>query len=365
MDGCLRRVHYLLFLFLSLGSGLAMADKVNDEWYSPLRTLTMGNVGVALNDDPDSSMFFNPAGLAHVRKASVEILNPMLEMGTGDMAITHGQLLNLSKNASLGNAQPLLSGHGGTVSSLGFSLYPNFQAQNFAFGVVTSARGAAYVDPVGALHYQSQYLVVPTLGMAAGLFGGLIKVGAAVRGVQEAENNRVTTSFANIGYLSGVSQGFGLGLDVGTQMTLPGSGYPTLGLVARNIGGTTYGSSVLSLSNSSVGAPAMLRTSYDAGLSYQSRFERTNMFTVAADYRDILNSTATETMRHVNVGSEIGVSKMLYFRAGMRSGYWTAGFGIHGKNASLELGSYADELDDSGYHSEEDRRVAIQFGNRF
>ncbi len=364
MDGCLHRIQYFAFFCCAILSSIAYGDKVNNEWYSPLRTLTMGNAGIALNDDPDTSMFFNPAGLARIRKTSVEILNPLIEVGTGDFNLVHGHLTNLSKNASLSQIQPQLSEHSGQASSLGYSIYPNFQAQNFAFGIVNSGSGASYMDANSTLHYQSRYLIVPTLGMSAGLLSGLLKIGVAVRGVQLTQNDKSTTTFTNIGYLTSPGQGFGLGFDAGAQLIFPSAGLPTFGIVARNIGGVSFGSSVVSLSSSSVGGPSLVRASYDGGFAWQSR-DRSNRFTFDADYRDILNSTSTPTLRHVNTGAEMELSKIFYLRAGFGRGYWTAGFGLHGKNGSIELGSYAEELSDSGYHVQEDRRVAIQFGNRF
>jgi hypothetical protein len=357
MEGCLIRA--LAFLLPSL----ALADSVNNEWYSTTRALSMGNTGIASADDPATAMFYNPAGLARTKRFSAELFNPQFDFGTG---VLSGSVKDFAKHGSLEKTGPLLEAKPNKKSSsLGMALYPNLAAQNFNFGVLMSAQSSSYFD--GDLyHYRSRYLVVPTMALSMGTLGGRFRIGAAVRAIQLSENDRSVADLAGAGYLVDASEGFGIGLDAGALFTLPWAGLPTVGVVARNVGDTTFtGSAPLSVASGNVERSEKIKGTYDAGISFSPRFGGRNVLVFSADYRDVLDRHQVDFKRRINVGLELGFSRTFYLRAGASRGYWTAGMGLSSRNGSLDLGTYAEELSAAGFREVENRRFSLRYGSKF
>jgi len=366
MEGCL--IPGLFLAAFLLVPGLAKADAVNSEWSSTARAQSMGNVGIASADDPSEEAFYNPAALARGKKTILEIFNPQLDMGGGVFSLSNS-ISDWPKQGSFSKSQPLLKAKPGTVSSLGLSVFPNVSAQNFSFGVLLSAKGSAYYDKnKDAYYYHSRKLLVPSLGMSAGLLGGRLKFGFAVRGVQINETNLVSpgSGSSQVVPVNNPRNGFGVGLDGGLLMSLPWAGLPTFGVVARNVGGTAYPSTpIIPLGGATAARHELTRTSFDAGFSVTPKTGQHDQITFATDYRDALNSTETAELRHINIGFEYGAMKFFFFRAGFSQGYWTAGFGLNSKAGSLDLGTYGEELDDHAYHGFLDRRYAMRLTRRF
>jgi hypothetical protein len=367
MDGRLSRGLFWGAVALLL-PGLARADAVNAEWYSATRTLTMGNVGIASADDPEADAFFNPAALAKVKKASVEPLNPQVDFGGGFFTNAHS-IADWKKEISFSSSQPFLRANPGTPTSVGFALFPNLTAQNFSFGVLVSGELSAYYDiHADAYHYHSRKLTVPTLGLSAAGLGGRFKLGAAVRAVQVSETTLVspgsTTSTAQ--KVDFTRDGVGFALDTGATITMPWGGLPTFGFVARNIGGTAFPSAqFFPIGGRSNTRHELIKMAFDSGFALAPKLGRNDAFTFAVDFRDMLNSTHVETVRHANIGLEYAAAKMVFFRAGFSQGYWTAGFGLSGKAGSVDLGTYGDELTDSTYHGFKDRKYSMRISRRF
>ena len=363
MDGCLFRLGLLLFFF---SVTQAKADRVNNEWLSGTRALSMGNVGIANADDTETTMFYNPAGLTRIKKATLEIFNPQFEFGTGVFTVSPG-IQEFSKNLSLTGVQPLLQTHPHKASSLGYSLYPNVNSQNFGFGVLWRQEGVSYINSQDRLEYHSRYLLIPTMGLGMNLLGNHLRIGAAVHAIQITENNRTVDATAtNIGYKLNPEEGFGIGLDAGALLSLPWAGLPTLGFVARNVGTTRFTGGVpMSQAVGTATLHGRLPMTYDAGFALFPRASKKKSVTFAIDYRDVQNVTGTNSLRHLNVGTEFGVGKVFFLRLGMSRGYWTAGFGVASKFGAFDFGTYGEELDDRNFREIEDRRISFKFTTKF
>jgi hypothetical protein len=359
MDGCLA---LLVLLFLP---NLSFADAANAEWVSTTRALTMGNVGIANATDGTSAMFYNPAALARQKKTTVELFNPQFDIGTG--VFTMGGSSNIGKHSALSRVRPLLSVNKNSVSSAGFSLYPNLSAQNFNFGILMKAEGAS-VDDGTNLIYRSRYLLIPTMALSMGALGGRFRLGVALRGIQISENDKnvLNTTTSTIGYSMDMAEGFGIGLDAGALISLPWASLPTLGFVARNVGDTSFPSSAsYSIAAGTSTKHDKIKMTYDGGFSIAPKLGQKSTFTFAADYRDILNVHGINDKRRLNLGFEIDYQRVLFFRAGYGRGYWTAGLGIGSRFGSLDLGTYSEELSATGFNGIEDRRVSLRFGSKF
>ncbi len=363
MDGRLYRA--LVFLFML--PGLAQADSVNAEWVSTTRSLTMGNVGIASAEDPTTAAFYNPAALARGKKAVFEPFNPQFDIGTG-LFSTSRQITDWSKHGSHGSSLDLVKAKPGSVSSGGFSIYPNVTAQNFSFGVLGSVkRWSHYKKGDLSWNFYSRWLVVPSLGISMAFGGGRMRLGAAVRAIQITETKGVVPDTgSSIALNESTGEGLGIGLDAGMLITLPWSALPSIGFVARNVGDTSFPSrGVLKIGGGSKVTHEKIKMTYDAGISISPKLGQRDVLTFAVDMRDVLNKTGAARQRHFNVGTELNISKRLFLRAGYSQAYWTAGFGLASKLGALDLGTYAEELDPVGEKSTEDRKISIRFSRRF
>lgn len=363
MDGGLIRVLSFLLPGLLL-PGLANADAVNNEWYSTTRALSMGNAAIASAEDGATAMFYNPAALARTKKASFEFFNPQVEVGTG---VFQESGVSIAKHTTLEKARPMLQNNPGRVSSMGASIYPNVTAQNFNFGILARGEGSSYYDGT-RLHYKSRYYLIPSLGLSIGTIGSRFRLGVAVRAIQASENDRnvLGTSTDSVGYTMDAGEGFGIGLDAGALLSLPIAATPTIGIVARNVGDTTFsGSAPFGVATGDVTRKEKIKMTYDAGFAFFPKFGRRSGVTFSADYRDILNQNDVTTMRRINLGLEFSFNQIVYLRTGISRGYWTAGIGLASKKGSLDIGTYADELDARSLRAKEDRRISIRYGSRF
>lgn len=366
MEGSLIRI--LFFLLPTLAS----ADPANNEWNSTTRSLSMGNLGIASAEDSTTAMFYNPAALARTKKFTAEFMNPQFDIGSGLFTLGRG-ITDAPKHTSLGTVRPLVEARSTKASYLGFSLYPNLSAQNFNFGILAKGEGLSYHDGT-KLNYRSKYLLIPTLGISMGALSGRFRIGAAARAIQITENDRSLmgtiasngSSGASPSYTGDAQEGFGIGLDAGTLITLPWTALPTLGFVARNIGDTSFsGSAPFGVGTGTVKAKEKIKMTYDAGFTLSPKMGKRSVLVFGADYRDVLDQNGINLVRRINLGLELSFSRFFYLRTGVSRGYFTAGVGFASKYGSLDLGTYAEELDARKLRVREDRRYSLRFGRKF
>ncbi len=363
MDGRLFRA--LVFLFIC--PGLAKADRVNNEWVSTTRSLSMGNVGIASAEDPTTAAFYNPAALARAKKPSFEIFNPQADLGTG-LFSTSKSITDWPKHASYGSSRELVKAKAGSVSSLSLSLFPNVSSQNFSVGVLMRMQRSSYYNSKDLTwNFYSRWLVVPSMGISMAIGGGRIRFGAAIRAIQVTETFGVNPdSGSTVPLQESTGEGLGIGLDAGLLITMPWASLPTLGFVARNVGDTAFPTrGFIKHGGGNKVDKEKISMTYDAGLSFSPKLGQRDTLVFAADYRDGLNKTAANDIRHVNIGLEYGAAKKLFFRGGFSQGYWTAGIGLASKEGALDIGSYADELHATKYNQVEDRKISFRFTRRF
>lgn len=371
MDGCRNQRRIALFLaVLSFISLNAFADIINNEWYSSVRALSMGNAAIASADDPVTAMFYNPAMIAKVKKPTGEILNPHIEMGLGNFTL--GKDSTGMWKQDLGNTTGKMLEHRNTGSYIGGSLYPYFATQNFSIGFLGRYEQSGYIDDNTVLHYRFRQLMMPTMALSMGLFSGRMKFGFAVRGIQAADKDATETQsskFNQASYQGQSGEGFGWGLDAGWSLTMPWAGLPTIAAVARNIGDTSFpiqSATFPSFARGQSTPHVIVKGTYDIGMSFSPKFDRNKSLVFDVDYRDaLLRNRSVNKLRRLNVGAELGLSKFFYLRLGARAGYWAGGIGLMGKSSTFDLGTYADELDPVGFMKVSDRRIALRYGSRF
>ncbi len=353
------RCFFLIYLFFS---PLIAFSGANNEWYSTARTLSMGNAGIAFVDSPAAAMFYNPAGLASIRKPSSTFLD--LQFHFSSLNFNSG-IADTLKYLDLEKALPLLDENRDQATSSGFSIYPNVSSTYLSFGILTRVDVGAIKNEAGELYYHSKYYLIPTVGLSMPLFNGIWKLGIAVRAIQAAENNERITDFSNIGYKVNPRKGFGLGLDAGLIWTFPSRGLPALGVVLRNIGDTKLNrTEVLSLVANEGRLHNIKVRTVDLGFSFQPKISRKAKLNFVADFRDINKNTGLDRRRRLNLGLELEIRHSTSFRVGLGRGYVSGGIGFHGKNNSFDITTYGEELDPKNYREVLDRRFVFYYGRK-
>jgi hypothetical protein len=294
-------------------------------------------------------------------------LNPQMDLGTG-LFSTSKSVTDWPKHASYGSSRELVKAKAGSVSSLSVSLFPNVYSQNFSLGVLARIQRSSYYNSKDLTwNFYSRWLVVPSMGISMALGGGRIRLGAAVRAIQITETKGVNPDTNSTQPLQeSTGEGLGIGLDAGMLITMPWGGLPTLGLVARNVGDTSFPTrGFIKHGGGNKVNKEKISGTYDAGFAISPKLGQRDTLTIAADYRDLLNKTGANDLRHANFGMEFKIGKKLFFRAGFSQGYWTAGIGLATKEGAFDLGSYADELHATKYNQVEDRKLSMRFTRRF
>jgi hypothetical protein len=146
---------------------------------------------------------------------------------------------------------------------------------------------------------------------------------------------------------------------------MPWTALPTLGFVARNVGGTAFPNAPVVPMGGGTERHELVKTTYDAGFALSPKLGRRDQLTLAFDWRDMLDATKTNMLRKLNFGLEYGAARFFFFRAGFSEGYFTAGLGLSTKAGSLDVGTYGEELDASGIHGFLDRRYSLRLTRRF
>ncbi len=338
----------LIFGILALALA-ANAGEIADTW-SSVRAQGMGGAYVSVVNDADA-LFYNPAGLASQTRFSWTVLDP--HAGANGIAdIQKLQRLAGSNSADTTAALQQLIGkrvwiEAGAKSAI---VIPGFAIAGF----VNSQSGIYVSNPANTtltLNYFFDY------GLAAGggfeLVPGFWKFGLSARRM-----NRTGTSLP-IGAATLASmdmnalqaelkrRGTGYGADIGSTFTLPGPSSPSLSIVYRNAGVTTF------THEEGAGAPPPIDPEIVIGGSMKFAGGFADI-TPAIDFR-YANRSDIDVGKKIHLGVELSMP-LIDIRAGLNQGYYTAGVGLNlglmridAATYGVELGAYPGQFEDRRY----------------
>ena len=296
----LKSMQWLLLLALVCAEHHAMAreDVVPGSRYTSTRAAGMADAFFPLADDAPTSLFYNPAGIARAKKPHFEVLNLTLRMNSDYLSMIDGNffnVINLPGYTSSLAANPFKSpGAGGTY-------IPSFEIPGL--GPMPSIAGGLLSDVSlmssynnGAYMYRSRYQLVPAVGAAWNLAHGIIRIGYVLQWVNKAEGTLMPAP-TPLSYTSSLKQGSAFAHNLGFTMTFPYQMLPTVGLVARNLFNTTYGTSILlPISANSTGAPTTEPMTLDASVSVTPRIGSNSFLNCVFVYRDFLNASGVNLL---------------------------------------------------------------------
>lgn len=320
---------------------------------SSVRALGMGDAFVALADD-DSSLFYNPAGLARVSGLNWKVFG-IRAGGSGYEALTKVQSLN-SDSGEFSDAIQELYGEHVNVNLGGSSI---FTAPMFGFGVYNHADVTLKIDdPVNPKIYAT---VINDYGYVFGFgapLGPFLQAGFDLKYIKRTGGD-LPFGAGSIADLQSddiiqriTGWGVGYGADIGVNVVVPAPFFSaTFATVWRNVGKTKFTSenpnTILPDEDNDI--------TLGAGLLFD--FPLVSV-APAIDIR-YLNRDDLQLMRKLNFGIEIGLP-LLDIRGGFREGYYTAGLGVNLGLFKVDVATYGVELGD--YPGQiEDRRYLLEF----
>lgn len=346
----------IVIVFILISSGPAMADF---EFYRGIRQMGMGGASIAVVND-ETSVLSNANGLGRLRDYFFTLFDPEISLSAaGAESMLDKFSLESSYNGLSGNVdQPFYSK---------VQLFPSIVLPNFGFGILGRYESLMQRNSDGtlSLNYQNDYALVS--GMNLRFWGGRIKIGATGKlinrieffGVRDpASESLDTNSFAN--------EGMALGLDTGLTLAAPWQWIPTLAVLVRDVGHTSFTFGDGFLGAGGAGDPNAISQSIDAAFSIFPIFTNHIRGTLTGEYTGLTTPlTSTESaMDRVHIGMELNVYDKYFFRAGWHDNSWTAGFEFAAQFFQWQLATYGEEVVIGGT-PQSDRRALVKMALRF
>lgn len=348
--------------FISIDSAFAQEAY---QFYRGVRSLGMGGTYVTTVND-ETALLSNPAGLGKLRDTTFTLIDPEIHGGFESTGIA--TLDKIGKVTDINDLYDTLqNGHRGKHYHAKAQLFPSIVGPNFGFGVLAKYSYDAEVNAAGTnyrLDYTNDYAAV--LGFNFSFFGGILKIGAAGRYMTRVELHQDLTAPPTGTYILKdlASEGSGLAADAGMIITAPIALLPSIGVVLRDIGTTSY-----NLRNgmimSTATRPQDTKQSLDVSLGLYPIVSNRTRFTFTADYTSVLTaSEETDAMRRIHAGMELNFADFFFLRGGMNQRYWTAGFEFATERFQIQGASYGEEIGVRPLQRE-DRRFVGKLSFRF
>lgn len=326
-----------------------------EEYYTGVRQLGMGGAYAAVVND-ETAVLTNPAALAKVRDTTLTLVDPEL---TGSFKNTDvAKLSNVTKLFEIQELLDALKTNPGVHWNSKVQVFPSLIGTNYGVGLHGKYSYNAEVDPTGTI-FRLDYVndIAAAMGYSLPLFGGIIKIGAAARAVDRTEIRKdIPATSTGLTISNQASEGLGVAADVGLIITAPVQYLPSLAIVGRDLGNTSYNLSD-GIFHSTTERPQVTPQTVDVGLALFPILANQSRLTFTAEYRDVLKAYKDETdvMKRMHVGAELNSGDFFFLRAGMNQRYWTAGLEIAGPHLQFQVASYGEDIG-SGSTAREDRR---------
>ncbi len=354
------RVVLISFLLTSV-QGLSRGD-----WTQfGVRPLAMGNAFVAVADDYNA-LFYNPAGLARLTEWNVEIINPRFDFALKTYSLIQ-ELAKKKKGMGTSEAIDLIKKQTGIQHYLGIGINPYVVAPHWGVAIgnrnylsfVTHQKISIGTDAAAGL-------LIP-VGIAGNFLNNQLSLGASLKyqgsvGINQETNidsiptltsSKDNSSDQKIDKL--LTQGCGLGVDLGLLFTPEQKNEPTLGISIMDFGGTK-----MSKFASKGALASTIPPTVNTGISIKPIKTESTYLLLAADTQMINQNS--HFSKKLNLGMEWGFSKIIKIEAGLMTGYLTGGFQFDVGLLKVRLATYVvDGGPIVGLAPElASRRVAIQ-----
>lgn len=322
---------------------------------SQVRALGMGDAFTAVADD-DSSLFYNPAGLAQVSGLNWKVFSVRagasgLDAYTKVKDLKGGDEAGYAKAIQELYGEPIWSGVGAesifTMPMVGFGVYNHTEAR---------IRVDNPVSPEIKTRIINDYGYTGGVGIPVSPF---LHLGVALKYIKRsgADLPFGASYVADLDpddiYSHMTAWGKGYGADIGATIRMPTPVLDAaLSVAWKNIGGIKF-------KTPNGGASTVPDEDNDLTVGAALKLDLPLLsITPAVDVRS-LNNADVQLVRKINFGVEIGLP-LLDIRGGFHEGYYTAGAGVNLALFRVDAATYGVELGD--YPGQiEDRRYVLQF----
>lgn len=325
----------------------------------------MGGAAIAVVND-ETSLLLNPIGLGRLREPYITLFDP--EITTNLDGVHATQNLGGTGAAEIDQVYDELANKLDKRYFTRAQIFPSFATRDYGFGLLGKYDMTATRDSttgIMAVDYVSDWAGV--LGVNHSFSGGILKIGAIGKLIDRIQytGNVDPATQPSIKTKDLVNEGVGLGVDVGFSLTSPTDYLPTIAVMAKDVGGTSFGyGSGMRGYNSNID-PKALPMTVDVALAIfpiNSQYLRST-FTV--EYDDLTgNLTYWGTKQKLHGGVEINLVDQLFFRAGYNRGYLTGGLEWAIRNIQIQLAYYGEEVG-TETTPVKDERVAVKIAIRF
>jgi hypothetical protein len=349
----------LLGLFLTVVLSTDLFAEAYPNFYRGVRALGMGNAFTAICDD-ENALFYNPAGLADISTLSLGVINPIVEASTNTLDLSDDSE-DIDTNDT-GQVVDLLRDYVGETQYARAGLFPYIGFKAAQLGVMIGYLGHAVLDaeirnpawPEVDTHYLIDH--GPLAGVGWQIPSSNIRIGATVKYIQRESLDEIytATDIADDNFEDqfedDLEKGSELGLDLGLLYTFAFD-WPVK---------AQAGVTVQNLPEMDFGDARDQPTQANIGLALEKTISNYK-FLGALDYRDLTHAVGEDDdiPKHLHMGLEFQLPKILSIRVGLNQGYATYGVTFDVWVVKLDLASYAEEV---GAHAGQrnDRRYAGQ-----
>lgn len=342
-----------------IGVSYAYAVDHNTNETSSAKALGMGNAGINTERGP-VAVFYNPASLAvKDTRAVFQLFN--FSIDADEMWLAQSQKGGSINTTNFSKFYETVKASKGDLEGVRFSAYPNLTVRNFSLGLLYETnRGLMVRNSDSKLLVRARDRFGPTAGLSFRMFGGIIRFGmmAQLLTVTEANDYISPPSPGSASWDKNIKAGSGLAKSAGFTLSLPFRYLPSFSVVARDIGGTSFGGAPMVFTGN--GKPNARKATYDLGTSFVYYLGKSIETKFEADYRDTTRKLGGSPMQHVFAGGEIDFFNLFQLRGGYMNAYPTAGFGLGTKNAGINISWYSDNFED-GLRAAREQRYVVQF----
>ncbi len=329
------------------------------EFYNNSRSNAMGGAKIAISSD-DTTLFRNAANLGSFRGAYATLLDPEFEV-SGHFYNQFAQTLTDVKKTSL-----LLSTNHDQYYHAKLQVTPSFSIRNFGFGLIYKDEISAIMNTNGtALDtiYQSDIGIV--VGANQSFWDGRMKLGGSVKAINRIEVDNPTLDPTTALDLKSIgSEGTGIGIDLSLMLQAPVVYFPTLALVAHDVGDMQF-NNASGVRLSTLNRPKVVKQTIDAALSIMPIHSRGFRSVFSVEYRDLQNARQEDfATKRTHVGVEFNWNDIFYLRLGANQGYASGGLEIASERVSWQLSTYGEEVG-TKIAPKEDRRISTKVMVRF
>lgn len=354
-----RRVRYhwpllVISTLSAISSQFASADELKWTHYG-VRPLAMGNAFVAVANDYNA-LFYNPAGLARLESWSMEIINPTVGVSANTIA-TVSDVMKLTNGASESSGKTSVQTAidtfevlSGKPQYINLGLTPHLVFPGFGFAIGLDIGGTMTLHRQISADLDLGVDVIIPFTYAKSMLEDRLSLGATVKAVGTSGVDRefsladVTAFTKNDGTDSSqkkltdyVVGGRGVGADIGLLFTPVKTMEPTLGISIMDIGGTPY-----QPVDDTLGTPKPRDPTVNTGVSFKPVTSGNMYLLTSLDVHAI--NQPIHYSKKVNVGTELGLGKMLKLQAGLHQGELSGGVQLDAWLLILRFATYAEQL---------------------